>query len=297
MGKVFIVGDSGTVGLDRLRELFKMDPDGELRYFDDLEEALNSGSIVAGRGDVVLLAPGHAETISGATSILFDIADVTIIGLGTGTSRVTFTYGTATTASIPVSADNITLIGVDIVADFADIVAPFTTGAKNFRLIGCEVKDSAVNKNFLYVFDTGTTDNQSDGLSFIDSRWVTPDLATVSVAKVDGDLNRLTVRNSYVNLGVNASNVPALATVATGKDLTNVSILDNVVIRLNTANPLLVTADTTTANSGIVGRNYVRHADTAGELLVTAGTNILFVDNKASAVVDASGYTLPAVDS
>ncbi len=297
-GKVFLVGDSNTVDIDRLRYLFGVDHDGKLRYFDDLEEALNSGAVVAERGDVILVAPGHAETVSAAGDITLDIADVSIVGLGLGTSRPKITFDTATTATISVSAANVTLENIVIEANFADIVAPFTlAAAANFKLVGCEVTQAAAAMNFLYVFDTNATNNAADGLSFINSKWVEADTATISLAKIDADLDNFSVVGSYVNLGVNTSDLPALAVVATGKDVTNVMIEDNDVIRLNDANPLLVTADTTTANTGIIKNNRVRHADTASELLITAGTNIGLFDNKASAVVDASGYLLPAADS
>lgn len=189
-------------------------------------------------------------------------------------------------------------------AGFADIVAAFTlTTAKNFHLDNCSINAGATNFNFLSVVDTSTTDNAADGLKVTNCDWIEPDLATLSFLDVDADLDSLVFQGNYLNLGVNTSDLPAIAIVATGKDLTNAMIggleksQGNVIIRLNDANPLLITADTTTANTGFVANNYVRHLDVAAELLVTAGTNFGFFENKATAAVDASGYLLPAADS
>lgn len=165
-------------------------------------------------------------------------------------------------------------------ANFADVVAVFTlTTAKNFQLDSCVFKATATNMNFLSIVDTNTTNNAADGLTVTNCKRIEPDAATLSFLDLDADMDQFVFQGNYLNLGVNTSDLPAIAIVATGKDLTNAMIggmsreQGNVVIRLNDANPLLITADTTTANTGVVANNFVRHLDTAGELLVTAGTN------------------------
>ena len=48
----------------------------------------------ANSGDVIWVAPGHAESYTTTgTKLTVDVAGVTIIGLGTGASRPTFTFG------------------------------------------------------------------------------------------------------------------------------------------------------------------------------------------------------------
>lgn len=294
-GKLFFVGDSSTANIDMLKQIFDVDPDGDVRFHATIDSAV--GECTANAGDLIVVAAGHSETISGATSIVLDVAGVSIVGLGEGTDRPTLTFSAAA-SSIPVSVANVTLKNLLFVASFADIVAAITlTTAKNFKLLDCEFKASAANVNFLALIETNATANAADGLHVEGCSWVEPDAATTSMINVDADLDKMVVKGCYLNLGVNASDLPAIAEVASGKDITNCQILDNVVIRLNDANPLLVTADTTTANTGVIANNFVRHLDIAGELLVTAGTNIGFFDNKASAAVDASGYLLPAADS
>lgn len=294
-GKVFMVGDSGTANIDMLKQVFGVDPDGDLRFFATIDEAV--GECTANAGDLIVVAPGHAETISGATSLVLDVAGISIVGLGEGTDRPTLTFSAAA-SSLPVSVANVTLKNLLFVASFADIVAAITlTTAKNFKLLDCEFKASAADVNFLALIETNTTNNAADGLHVEGCSWVEPDTATTSMINIDADLDKLVVKGCYLNLGVNTNDLPAIAEVATGKDITNCRVLDNEVIRLNDANPLLITVDTTTANTGIVAGNKVRHLDTATELLVTAATNIGFFENYATAAVDKSGYILPAVDS
>ena len=269
--------------------------DGKTLVFASLDAAV--GACLANRGDHIVVAPGHTETISSATALALDVAGIFIEGIGWGTLKPTFTLNTATTATIAVSAANIKIKNIRFSANFADIVTLFTPTAVNLTLEDCDFVATATNMNFLSIAKTNTTNNSADGLTFVNCKWVEPDAATLYWVSGLGDIDGLTFRNSYANLGVNTNDLPALVNMATGKDLTNLRVIDNDVIRLNDANPLLVVTDTTTANTGIIKGNTIRHADTAGELLATAATNIGFSDNKASAVADASGYLLPAADS
>lgn len=64
------------------------------------------GQCVAGRGDVIYVGQGHTEAISAAAAIALDVAGVSVIGMGYGTNRPTFTWGTSTAATITMSAAN-----------------------------------------------------------------------------------------------------------------------------------------------------------------------------------------------
>lgn len=296
LGKRFYVLSSSSTLFGDLSHVLKNDSDGVVRLFSSIDSAI--GACVANRGDEIVVLPGHTETLSSATALACDVAGVSIIGLGDGESRPTLTLDTATTATIAVSANDVSFENIVFSANFADIVSVFTlTTAKNFKVKNCLVKATAANMNFLYLVDTNTTDNAANGLTLDGVRWIEPDLATISAVKGDADIDSAVVRNCYMNLGVNASDLPILFGMATGKDLTNLLIEENSLIRLNDANPLLVVTDTTTANNGIIRHNEIRHADTAGELLVTAATKIGFFDNRATAVDDTSGYLLPVADS
>jgi len=297
-GKVFYVNNNssvpfvgGIVGSDNSVK-------GDLKApFASLDFAV--GKCVAGRGDIIIVGPGHAETISSATALNLDVAGVCILGQGHGNSRPTFTLDTAASATIPVSADNIAIKNCIFSANFADITALFSVAAaKNFCVEDCYIKATATNMNFLNVVDTNATSNAADGLSLINNVWIEPDAATLSLINMDGTNDRVVIQDNYVNLGVN-NNKAALITIATGKIATNIRIVKNRVYRLNTdtaTGAILLHTDGTT-NTGIVAENFAQHADTAAELLITASSGLGCFDNKASGVAGASGYLLPAADS
>lgn len=264
--------------------------------FSTLDFAI--GKCTASRGDIILLMPGFTETVSSATSIVIDVAGIAIVGLGAGTLRPKLSFTTATAAAIPVSAANVSMKNIVFSAEFADVVEPFTLTAVDFHLEDCAFVDDAAGENFIQLIDTSTTDNEVDNLSFLRCSWITPDLLTTSMVDVDADIDGLSIVDCYLNLGVNTNDLPIFADVVNGKDLTNLNIVGNTCIRLNDANPLFVVfGNTTTTNTGIVSGNFVRHLDVAGELLVTAASNIGFFENFATAAVDKSGAILPAIDT
>jgi len=296
-GKLFFVGDSGTTDEDRLKEILKADPDGVLRYHATVDAAINAAS--ASAGAIILMAENHAEALSNATTLNADKAGIRIVGLGAGSDRPTITLDTATTATIPVSAADISFENIIFNANFADIVAVFTlTTANNLTLKGCSFKAAGANLNFLHIADTSAVSNDADGLTIEDCKWIEPDLLTETMVKMDGDNADVTLRNNFVQLGLN-NNTPALMAIVAGKSVLNAQIDNNRVFRLNTdtlTGAILVSTDQSD-NSGIISRNYVQHADILGELLVTASSGFGFMENYASGVAGLSGYLLPAADA
>ena len=253
----------------------------------------------ASRGDVIFIKPGHAETISSASALTLSIAGVAIVGLGAGSLRPTFTLDTATTATINVSAANVSIQNCIFTANFADIVSVFTlTTAKYFALENCYIKATATNMNFLNVVDTNATTADADGLYIVGNKWIEPDLATLGFVKMDGTNADITFSENYLVLGVN-NNVASCFAIATGKVITALRMAENRLYRLNTdtaTGGVLITTDGST-NTGMISRNYIQTADTAGEVLVTASSGFGFFENRQSGVAGATGYVLPAVDS
>lgn len=288
-GKMFFVdsnlGNNGNNGKEPTKALATLD------------NAI--GRCTANKGDIIVLMPGHAETVSSATAINLDVAGITIIGLGRGNDRPTFTLDTATTATLPVSAANITIKNVIFSMNYADIVAVFTlTTAKSFKVLGCRFKDTATDMNVKYIFDTNATTADADGLTMEDCEWSSPDTATIAVCKVDGTNARWKFKRNFISVLAQAAG-GSLFTIATGKVLTDVDVRDNSFTFIGgdlSGAGVVVTTDGST-NSGNFINNYVQHTDTASEIFCTASSGFGFFENRMSGVRGATGYVLPAVDS
>jgi hypothetical protein len=266
--------------------------------FSTLDHAI--GRCTANRGDIIFVKPGHAETVSSATALALDVAGVAIIGLGFGSNRPTFTLDTITSATIGVTANNMSMSNCIISANFADIVSAFTLGAaKNFTLERCEILATAVNMNFLHVIDTGTTDNAADGLTVVNCFWHEPDAATLAFALVDGTQANWNISDNVMVTGLATQDVAALFTIATGKNLTGLRVLRNhidVTGHASSTAGILITTDGT-AGTGIIAYNNLKHLDATTEALITSTHTYGLFENRATAVANAQGYLLPAVDS
>ena len=251
------------------------------------------GKCTANNGDVILVHPGHAETFSAAAGITFDIAGVTVIGMGVGGSRPTSTFDTAATTDINVTAADVQIHNIIFSMNYADVAEIFDLSAAGFVVNKCRFVDTAASMNFVDLIVTTTTDNQADRLEFTNTVVISPDTGNNGVISILGDLDGLVFNNNSIFMGV--ANSEAILSVATGKDVTNCEVTHNNIYRLNTAGDLLVDSDTT-ANTGIIAHNRIGHADTASEVLIDAD-GVRQFDNLGSATDTASGYVLPAIDS
>ena len=105
------------------------------------------GLCTDGQGDVILIAPGHTETLVAATSCVVDKSDLTIVGLGIGMNRPTFSLGTDVGATISLTSANVTIKNIRIISALADITAGITAaaGADGLWVEDCDLRDGGTS--------------------------------------------------------------------------------------------------------------------------------------------------------
>lgn len=103
----------------------------------------------ASNGDIIMVKPGHAETVSAAGGLDLDVAGITIIGLGSGSTQPTVTLDTATAADIDVDAADITIENINFVANFADIAVILDVNADDFTVRNCRFTQAGADLNAL----------------------------------------------------------------------------------------------------------------------------------------------------
>lgn len=106
--------------------------------------------------DVLMVKPGHRETISTATALQMSLSGVTVIGLGWGEDRPTWTLDTIVGATIGVTGAGVAFQNCRFVANFANISSFFTlaNASVTASISGTTLTVSAVGSGTLY---TGTT--------------------------------------------------------------------------------------------------------------------------------------------
>lgn len=100
------------------------------------------GKCTANNGDIIFVAPGHTETwTTTGAKVVADVAGVSIIGLGQGANRPTFSFGhTGTTWTI--SAASVTLANLLLVSAVDSITTFATISGADCTLIGIETRDT-----------------------------------------------------------------------------------------------------------------------------------------------------------
>ena len=93
------------------------------------------GQCTAGRGDIIMVKPGHSETLSAA--ITCDVAGVAIVGLGWGTARPQLT-GAVAADLVSVTADNVFIHGLYW---NEKTTASATTASLNIAAANCTVQN------------------------------------------------------------------------------------------------------------------------------------------------------------
>lgn len=267
--------------------------------FSTLDYAI--GRCVAGRGDIIFIKPGHAESITSATTINLDVKGVAIVGLGFGTSRPLFTFTTANTATIPVTADDISFVNCRFVGNFLGIASAFTLGAASyFTLQDCQFNDTSAILNFLAIVTT-TVSTNSDHL-YIGNNYIESDATTRNVAPfvILNTMDGLTVVDNRITVSVIHNNISQLVSHA-ALVMSDLLVKGNYVYCVNTdtATGAVLVSTTATTGSGMIAHNRVRALDIAAAIMVTATAvqyglfDNLYIGDGTS----VSGFVLPAIGS
>lgn len=252
------------------------------------------GRCTASNGDVIILAPNHAETITGAGGITADVAGITIIGMGTYNQRPRFLMDGGTTVTFVVSADDVTIQNCVFASGHADVVRCFNVTAKGFSCIECEFVDNTTDENFLVAIGcSSTTDNNADGLKVIGCRYISPDAACTNLISHAADIDNLVATDNFVCL--DAATAAPMILSATGKDLRGLLVLRNYVVHGMTANDLFIDNDTA-VNTGIVAHNRIGHHDVTGAHSLIDVDGVRLFDNLSVSTDLLSGVIIPAAD-
>ena len=200
----------------------------------------------ANKNDTIIAMPGHTESITAAASIAFDVAGVSLYGLGTGTNRPTMTWSSSTSATITVTANNITiqncifdLTGVDAVITGFSITGTNCLFANNLVTVGVTAGQATLGITIGTAADRCRISNNE----FIGSAGTAGTTAVISNAGTTLDV---IIDNNYFygDFGTAAINGTAAAT--------NWRIIGNVYLGQNASEPIIELHSGTT---GIIAYN------------------------------------------
>jgi hypothetical protein len=301
-GKVFWVSNSSALLPNQ-----KAGSDGNDGSFNAPYSTISKAisQCTASRGDVIFVKPGHAESITAAAGLILSKAGIAIVGLGIGGTRPTITFTTADTATITVTASNVSVQNILFVGGYLNVATCFSIAnaqvAKDFVVDNCEFRDSSTILNFVKIINVGTTANIADGLTFtrnkVFGKATTPGAGTTAVT-LASDSARVDLSDNVIVHDVKLEDTPVLLEGG-ALNHTGLTVARNKCFRANTtcSGTGHLIGSSSTACSGHVYDNYVKTADVAAMLLIPTGTKLGFTNNLVSGTADVSGILIPAADS
>lgn len=249
-----------------------------------IDQAVNK--CTASNGDVIVVFPGHAETISSATSLVMDTIGVYVVGLGKGALRPTLTFS-ADTSTIAVSGADCTLENLILVANIDNMAVGITASATadGLTLRNIEMRDGASNKEFLVAISVAAAcaDVTIDGLAFHGLAG-----GMTNCILLAGAADRFKMVNSFIRCDASDYILDAVTAASVG-----VVVRNNLFINIDTGAGLAVGFHND--STGFVANNHV--ANLKDTVAPFAGTGLAYSQNYGSNALNASGIILPAVDT
>lgn len=232
------------------------------------------GLCTASNGDIIYVLPGHTEAVT-STSTNIDVAGVTIIGLGSGAVKPTFTFA-ATSSRFNVTAANCTFQNLRLTAAVGDVVTAVlhATAAQNTRYIDIEFTASSTF-NFINCYTLGAA-NISDGCTWIRNYLRTADAGQLALCVTAAAANDLKFYNNYV---VHAAAAAGLLTGGAAEFL-GLDVRGNFVQTGQTDGSVGTLVITTgTASSGQIVENHVKTADAAANVAIPIASKVYAANN------------------
>ena len=153
---------------------------------DTIKNALTK--CTAAEANVIHVDARHAEAIANATDLAINKGDVTIIGEGEGDNRCLLTFGTATTANIPVTGVGATLDNFIITtAGTFDITAGITVSVAGVTIRNCEFRGVDADTDFsTYILTTNAAERLHVENCTFRSAGTLPAAGVGAVGAIDG---------------------------------------------------------------------------------------------------------------
>jgi len=201
------------------------------------------GLCAASNGDVIYVMPGHAETIIADSGVDIDVAGITVIGLGKGAARPTFTFTTAVTADFKLAAAStyienlLFLSGIDATTGIVEVSCADTV-IKN-----CEFRDSTGQATDCLMILDGSDRTKVLGCTFTMAAAAGANSAIAIVSSDDVEIADCKIYGNFAVGGVD------LRTTASAR----LHVHDSQIWTANAADVCIV--DTVTASTGTIGPN------------------------------------------
>ncbi len=246
------------------------------------------GLATDGQGDLIILAPGHAENLAVSTSCVVDKSDLTILGLGIGLNRPTFSFITNTTATISVTSPNVTFKNCRFVSAIATLAVGITVGASahGFWAEDCDFRDGGTDILEMVIAISLAAECDDATILNCEFHTVTGGNCSSAIFATAGN-DRLRVEGCHSYGYYSAANIDANATTLHA----GINIKDNTLVNMHATGN---TIELYTGTSGIVVRNMVGHTSDTIDQAISGDDGVYLFENYECDAVAKSAILIPA---
>jgi hypothetical protein len=239
----------------------------------------------AAKGDLIIVMPGHAETVSGASTIIPDVAGISIIGLGTGRNRPVLTFS-ATGSKITVSGANTLVRNIVFTADVSAVVTGVAVTAADVTFDNCQWDFVDTGDDFaIMLLATSVARLTVSNCSFI-----AENTAGCNAGIQFNACTNMTISNNRFEGDYTTAVLNGVTAASTG-----VFILHNFLRNSDTTAGLLLT--TFTASTGLAAYNSGGSLYATDILATWVNTSVLSIENYIVNVVTETAGIAPATAS
>lgn len=244
------------------------------------------GLCTANSGDHIIVMEGHTESLTGATSLVVDVAGVTIIGLGHGNARPLLDFDD-TDATIEMDAADCILSNVVLRASVSAVVVGVNCDADGITLDRVETTWEATGDDFVTMIDIDAFDRCTVQNCKL---YTEPAVAGCAEAiRVDDAHNTRIIRNEIIGT---FSDSPIAGEGAASNDCL---VVENYLCNQDTTDNNGM--EWVVASTGLMARNYIGTLYATGVAALVDPGSFLCVENYAVNAIDETGVIVPTVAS
>ena len=237
----------------------------------------------ASKGDVILVMPGHAETIVAAGGIAADVAGISIVGLGHNENRPVVTFGTDVAASVTVGAANIRIANIVFKNNIDSQTYCVDVNAAGCTVDTCEFLEGS-SKQYLTAIDiNGGAANACDRATIRNCKFYSIAAGAANAIELGEVATRILIEDNIFDGDFSDAAIHN----PTGKILTNLIIRRNIARNRQTGDHAI---ELVSACTGEATDNRL-YGDTIGTILDPG--SLFCAGNLESALIDTPAIVTP----
>lgn len=224
------------------------------------------GKCTANNGDRIYVMPGHAENLAADSAVDVDVAGITIIGLGEGADRPTFT-ATAAAGDFKLAAASTVIKNLLFLGGFDETTGIIEVSAADCKIIDCEYRDVTGQATDVLITTAAADRLEINGFKVIGAAAAGGASAIALVGADDARLSNLDIYGNFSVAGIDFRTTKS----------ERVEIKDFSIWNANAAD--IAIKDTVGSSTGKIGPNgFIKIAENAANITeaVTGATFQLF---------------------